>query len=279
MKKNKINERREAKRRLNAYMNNKKEYGIIHYTCQSFYDDLCGKSPRIVAICILLPFYGQTATFSIPSIAEEKGIELSSATDAQLDILEADMLRQYYDYLSAHTYIEKWIHWNMRDNNFGFQAIDHRFTVLTKCAPPVQISDEHKLDLAWLIKGLYGPNYAKDPKLVNLLTLNDIHPKNLLSGADEAKAFADRHYLSMVRSAHAKVGCFATLIERAIDNDLKTDSHVFRDVYGLTLSGMISYVKDNAALAFISMVIGTLLLNFLSNIVWGKWLARLFNLS
>ncbi len=272
MKKYRIVEYKEGKRRLNAYMQNKKEYAIIHYSCQSFYNDLCGKSPRIIAICILLPFYGQTNTFSIPSVAEEKAIDLSIASESKLDELEAEMLKQYYSYIKAHSHISKWIHWNMRNSSFGFQAIDHRYSVLTKKKAPILIGDDKKLNLSWLLSCIYGSHYITDPKLVTLLEKNNIHPLHLLSGADEASAFEKKEYLSMERSAHAKVGCFAEILERASNNELKTECKTWKDIYGFNFLGVIEYIKDNALLALIASALGGVLINIISG-----WVTNLFS--
>ena len=248
-------------------MKNKKDYAIVHYTCQSFYDDLCGKSPRIVAICILLPYYGQINTFSIPIIAEEKGIDLAAANSIKLDELESEMLKKYFEYLRSNSHIGKWLHWNMCDSNFGFQAIEHRYTVLTRRNPPVKISDDHKLNISWLLSCLYGENYAENPKLLNLLMMNEMSPRHFLSGADEAKAFTERKYLLMERSSHSKVGCFFAILEKTGNNELKTNCRKWRDVYGISVSGIVSYIKENVVLALICSLAGAVLIGILGNII------------
>ena len=55
----------------------------------------------------------------------------------------------------------KYMHWNMRDINYGFPAIEHRYRVLG--GNPVIIDDDKKLDLARLLIDIYGVGYAGHP--------------------------------------------------------------------------------------------------------------------
>jgi hypothetical protein len=40
--------------------------------------------------------------------------------------LETEMLDAFYAYLRQHQQ-QTFVHWNMRDKNYGFQAIEHRY--------------------------------------------------------------------------------------------------------------------------------------------------------
>ncbi len=50
-----------------------REYLVIHYSCESFYDIRDGRTPRITSIAIREFDSGQTHSFSIHKIAEKQG--------------------------------------------------------------------------------------------------------------------------------------------------------------------------------------------------------------
>jgi hypothetical protein len=66
----------------------------------------------------------------------------------------------------------KYLHWNMRDINYGFAALEHRYRVLG--GGPIVIEDDKKIDLARLLIDVYGVGYAGHPRLVQLLAMNHI---------------------------------------------------------------------------------------------------------
>ena len=45
------------------------------------------------------------------------------------DCLEREMLQDFYRHLKNYQQVQ-YLHWNRRDSNYGFQAIEHRFRVL-----------------------------------------------------------------------------------------------------------------------------------------------------
>jgi len=53
----------------------------------------------------------------------------------------------------------------MRDSNYGFEAIAHRYKVLD--GTPEEIVDEYLVDLAKLLIDLYSPKYIGHPRLEN----------------------------------------------------------------------------------------------------------------
>lgn len=69
------------------------------------------------------------------------------------------MLGDFYKFVKTHLSYN-WIHWNMRDINYGFQAIDHRFSVLG--GKPISIPDSQKFDLARKLVDIYA-DYADHP--------------------------------------------------------------------------------------------------------------------
>jgi hypothetical protein len=166
---------------------------VIHYSCENFYDNssLQGKSPRITSIAVRNLDSAQTQSFSIHQMAEREKIELSQIEDSY-DKLERKMLDDFYAFIGKHGGM-KYIHWNMRDANFGFAAIEHRYQVLG--GTPKNIDDRDKFDLARLLIDIYGIAYIAHPRLENLLNKNSISKLAFLAGSEEAKAFEDRNWV------------------------------------------------------------------------------------
>ena len=101
---------------------------VIHYSCESFYEIHEGRSPRITSIALHKLDSAQTMSFSIHKVAEIKGVPLSNISE-HYDCLEREMLQDFYRHLRNYQQMQ-YLHWNMRDSNYGFQAIEHRFRVL-----------------------------------------------------------------------------------------------------------------------------------------------------
>ena len=141
------------------------KYLIINYSFESFYDIADGKTPRITAIAVRYYETGQSDIFSIHKTAEKKGISLDDI-DSKYDMLEKEMLKEFFDFAKQHSSY-KWLHWNMRDINYGFKAIEHRYEVLK--GKPYILQDENKIDISRLLIDLYGVGYISHPRLPKLM--------------------------------------------------------------------------------------------------------------
>ena len=141
---------------------------VVHYSCESFHDRPEGRSPRVTSIALCKLDTAQATSFSIHKIAERKHIPFDEIRD-QYDELEHQMIHDFFLHISEHqgaTYV----HWNMRDSNYGFQAIEHRFRVLGGVYKPShQVPENKKVDLARILKDIYGDNYVGDPRMQKLL--------------------------------------------------------------------------------------------------------------
>lgn len=158
-----VNNRRQksARRVLDDIFSNEKGVLVIHYSCESFYDRPEGTSPRITSIAIRRLESGQTVSFSIHQVAERNSHDLARI-DEKYDAFELEMLKDYFAFVDKHQE-NLWLHWNMRDINYGFMALEHRFGVLG--GTPLVLADSQKIDLARLLIDLFGVQYAGHPRL------------------------------------------------------------------------------------------------------------------
>ena len=196
---------------------------IIHYSCESFYDRPEGRSPRITSIALRKLDSAQTVSFSIHKIAEINRVPFNDI-EKHYDCLEKEMLKEFYIHLKHFQQI-RYVHWNMRDANYGFQAIEHRFRVL--CANDSDlhvVDDKNKTDLARLVLDIYGIGYIGHPRLETLLEKNHISHLGFLTGAQEAKAFENKDFVALHQSTLRKVDVIANIAGRTHDRSLRTNT-------------------------------------------------------
>ena len=193
---------------------------VIHYSCESFYDRPRGDSPRITSIAARRLDSGQTHSFSIHKIAELHRADLA-ALEANYDAFEREMLDEFFQFASVSDR-NKWLHWNMRDANYGFAAIEHRYRVLG--GDPIIVPDDRKFDLARLLVDIYGPDYIGHPRLEALIDLNRITRLAFMNGAEEAAAFDRHEYVALHQSTLRKVDIFGSIHSRQINGSLKTNA-------------------------------------------------------
>ncbi len=84
------------------------------------------------------------------------------------DELEKDMLDSFYEFVDKH-HSYYWVHWNMRNASYGFEAIKNRYRILG--GEPKEIDDDLKFDLPIILAKLYTKQYEQhepDGKFLNL---------------------------------------------------------------------------------------------------------------
>jgi hypothetical protein len=213
---------------------------VIHYSCESFYDKTDGRTPRITSIAVRNLSSGQTDSFSIHQIAEERGTPFPEIA-AHYDSLERAMLDRFFQFALSRQHFS-WIHWNMRDVNYGFAAIEHRHRVLG--GTPIQIFEDRKFDLARALVDLYGVGYIGHPRLENLVRKNKITDRDFLTGAEEAKAFEAKEFVRLHQSTLRKIDILANIYERASNRSLKTNS-TWSEQYGVTPAVLAELAKEH----------------------------------
>lgn len=225
----KFERNRKTKQLLNTLSKNEDNLVVIHYSCESFYDRDDGRTPRVTSICVRNFASGQTSSFSIHKIAELKKIS-NAEIQEKYDILEKEMLKEFFEYMKLYKN-HIWIHWNMRDINYGFQALEHRFRILK--GTPLSLEESKKFDLSRALVALYGNAYIGHPRLQKLMEKNHITAQDFLSGAEEAKAFEEKEFVKLHQSTLRKADVLANILGRTLDNSLKTNAK-WRERHGIS---------------------------------------------
>lgn len=218
---------------------------IIHYACQSLYDDKDTHSPRIANIVVKDYDSDQTFSFALHFAAERLGIGKLDI-DGRLDEIERRLLEDFFDFVRQHPG-NLWLHWNMSNLVYGFETLAHRFSLLTDRNAP-SIDMENRINLAELLVGRYGPNYSTIPHIPGLMQLNGGLKRDFVAGADEVELFRQGEFARLHSSTMAKVGFFREVVDKVLDRKLKTQSagwyirveratdHVFAKVIGVAAS-------------------------------------------
>lgn len=232
---------RAAKAQLAQLFEHPQNVLTIHYSCESFYDRPDGSSPRVTSIAARILASGQTFSFSIHQVAERDRKLVPEEIDKNYDGYERQMLQEFYDFVERHKNYS-WLHWNMRDINYGFAALAHRFQVLG--GKPIEIPESQLIDLARLLVSYYGVGYIGHPRLKRLVEKNEITTRDFLSGKEEAQAFEKKEYVKLHQSTLRKVDILANIAGRTIDGILKTNAKR-KDIYGSNIAYAMELIKEH----------------------------------
>lgn len=169
---------------------------------------------------------------------------------ARYDELERQMLDEFFAHISGYKGM-KYLHWNMRDINYGFAAIEHRYRVLG--GNPYVIEADRKYDLSRLVVDIYGVGYIGHPRLEKLLEKNDIKPLDFLNGKEEAAAFENRNYSALHQSTLRKVDVIANIVGRAHDRNLKVET-TWWEMHGGRVRTVANWLMEHKLIAFVASV-------------------------
>lgn len=238
MKNNSINEHKEANKIIDDYVKKKSDYSFIHYARQNCFADAYEKGPRVVAIVVMNAESEQFAVFSLKKSAEKQDCDFFKLNDLEKDKIEHDMLQDFFEYVKNNK-DKVWLHWNMKNNNFGFSAIEDRFHMLK--GNPTHFEEGKLINISVLLKKKYGMNYAKDNmwngklmgKMYDIFMLNHITDSNILDGEREIIEYILKNITPIEQSVLGKLKAFKVIMEKTADNVLKNRGNLLKDVYGL----------------------------------------------
>jgi hypothetical protein len=237
-----LRERQQGLELFSELIKDKGKCFIVHYSCESFITTH-GRTPRVTSICIKSLSTAQTVSFSIHLQAQFAQLDFNNLSDNDYDIIEKSMLSEFSSFVKRHSGY-RWIHWNMRDSNYGFEAINNRLRILG--GDEFDIDDDRKYDFPRILGLIYTYGYEAnrpDGRLLNLAKRNDISTINALTGADEAKAFDNRQYLQLHMSTLKKVDVIESVFQRTEVKGLKVNVG-WKQIYGTSLPGIITVINE-----------------------------------
>jgi len=244
-------ERARALEELQYILKIKSKVLVVHYSCESFLN-LRNRVPRITSIAIHNLESGQTHSFSIYLSAQMKDLDMDKLTETARDQLERDTLTEYYKFVQKHKSY-KWVHWKMRDQVYGFEAINARYRILN--GKPVSIADNNKYDLPRIIEQLYTSHYEKaseEGKLLSLTKRNKIALGNAIPGYQEAMAYEDNNHQLLWMSSQQKVKIISELLLLASNDKLKVAATLV-NVHGFS---SLKFLKRSSLWSLLVLILG-----------------------
>lgn len=240
-----LDDRRMGLKKINELKEGKSKTLIIHYSCESFFN-LQGRTPRVTSIVVKNRDSHTSISFSIHLMAQIKNKDISNLSDEDFDYVEKEMLKDFYSYQKKHLSY-KWVHWNMRNANFGFEAIANRFKILG--GHPSRIDDQFKYDLSDTLELIHTYGFEEHDKpskgqLLNLCIRNRISIKDALKGAEEAKAFDNRDFLKLHMSTNRKIEMMDRILTLQEKKKLKTNAWLYQSC-GISPTGIVEIVQNN----------------------------------
>lgn len=208
-----------TKEAINYLRKNTESLYAIHYSCQNLSDNNENYSPRITSIAVLHIGSNVMHSFSMHLVAETIGIQRNEIHN-HYDEIEKIMLQDFYDFVGANNNL-LWLHWNMSNINYGFEALTHRYRVLHGKFPP-RIEDSKKYNLAELILRTYGKNCVDHPRMTKLMELNGGVHRDFLTGQEEVSAFEGKEYVKLHNSTMTKVYWFQKMFFKLASGKVKT---------------------------------------------------------
>lgn len=249
--------RKKAKAELDELFEHPDGVLVIHYSCEDLYEPPDGTSPRITAIAVRYLESGVTKSFSIHKVAEIQNIP-SDSIQVEYNGLEKSMLSSFFEFVNQNRNM-RWMHWNMRDGGFGFEAIYHRYRVLG--GKPIEIEHSKLFDLSRNLISIYGLNYIRHPRLPALVELNNIKSTDFIKGKDEPDAFKKGEYVRLHQSVLRKIEAIANIADRAHLGTLVTEAK-FKEKYGLGPLALLEVAQDNRAITGTALILSLICVPF-----------------
>ncbi len=195
-----------------------KHFNVIHYLTTPW-DDTPGETPTPLVIGVLNLATNLRTTFSILQAAERAGIGASDIP-SQMCNLERVMLEDFHTHLRNECR-RRWLHWNMRDAMFGFEALAHRFAILGGSS--TEISPQRRFNLAAILISAYTEKYSADPRLEKIAEKNNLSMLDYLTRTEEADAARAGHYQLLQRSVWRKIDIIVTMFRLFLTRSILHD--------------------------------------------------------
>ena len=248
---------KKAKEQINEIFMRPDKYRVIHYSRQGFSQGNNQHADAIVSIAIYSGVSDATFSVDIQSMAERLQIRFQDISQRIREI-ETEMLREFFDYINQNRDFI-YLHWNMRDNQFGFQALSNRYCALTNGKPAYEIPIEKQLNVSNLLEEYYGSDYVAHPRLKNIIEQNpESRPLHFLNATQEENAFKEGRYNDLHMSTLSKVRFFYTVLTLVHEGKLKVSTSKLK-AFGFSPQVIFEMVKDTWWWGLLTFLLGMLL--------------------
>ncbi|MBR9855883.1 MAG: hypothetical protein GYB37_15115, partial [Algicola sp.] len=216
-------DRKIALRNLNKLVEDPSRVLCIHYSQSQTYDDDYGNiSPIITSIVIKSLDDKIDKQFAIHFEADKASIAKEEIQDSYRE-LELRILKLYNDFVKRHDQCI-WVHWNMKNIHFGFEAIKHRYEkIFENLNDYAEIPSNNKHSLIGILEGMYGENFVNGPdRLKELMKANNsgVDQPLYMTKQLESSEFEAKNFKSVIDSVDCKVDFIKKATKKLIDKKL-----------------------------------------------------------
>lgn len=204
-----VKDRKIAVKNLKKITEDSSKVLFVHYSASNTYDDDdYGNISPIITSIVIKSLDGQIdKQFAIHLEADKADIPKDQIQDSYRE-LELRILRLYNDFAKRHLDCY-WIHWDMKNIHFGFEAIKHRYEkIFEDLNDYCEVPNPKKKNLRTILEGMYGDNFVSGSDTLKALMLcnsNDIEDGNYLSFDDESSQFGNKNFGAVIKSVDLKV--------------------------------------------------------------------------
>lgn len=239
-------DRREGLDIIKDITRNKSGIFSIYCSYESFINSK-SSIPRVTSISIYNLATAETKTFWLHQEAEHKGYTSRRLTLEQLNAAERSMIERFFRFAKKHqSYV--WIHWDMNDSIYGFEALNSRIKLLGgKPLTATVIMSHYKCDLLILLSKLYGPNFESEEmgnRVIGLVKRNKITNDSILTREQEAEAYFKKEHQTIVMSSQNNAKAIGLIFGLASSKKLIVAAKA-SEASGLTLLEMALLIGDN----------------------------------
>jgi hypothetical protein len=204
-----IKDRKAAVANLQKLTEDPSKVLFIHYSqSNTFEDDDYGNISPIITSIVIKSLDGQIdQQFAIHFEADKADIPIDEIQYSYRD-LELRILKSFNEFVRRHSSCN-WIHWDMKNIHFGFEAIKHRYEkIFGELKDYNEIPINNKKNLRAIIEGMYGESFVNGPDtLKSLLICNsgNVENNSYLSSNVESTEFERKNFINVIQSVDLKV--------------------------------------------------------------------------
>jgi len=245
-----VNDRKIAVANLKKLTEDPSKVLFIHYSQSStFDDDDYGNISPIITSIVVKSLDGQIdQQFAIHFEADKADIPIDGIQYSYRD-LELRILKAFNDFARRYSGCN-WIHWDMKNIHFGFDAIKHRYEkIFGDLKDYNEIPINNKKNLRDIIEGMYGENFVDGPDtLKSLLKCNSGNIDNnvYISSSVESTEFERKNFENVIRSVDLKVDFIkkatSKLIQRKLTVSNRNNYAVFVDTVNHPIFTFIGWI-------------------------------------
>lgn len=222
---------------------------FVHYSQSNTFDDDYSTISPIITSIVIKSLDGQIdQQFAIHLEADKADIPIDEIQYSYRD-LELRILKSFNDFTKRHAGCN-WIHWDMKNIHFGFEAIKHRYEkIFGDLKDYIEIPINNKKNLRDIVEGMYGDNFVDGPDTLKSLFIcnsKNIDNNLYLSTGIESTEFERKNFDNVLKSVDLKVDFIkkATkkLIQRTLSVSNKNGYAIFVDIVNHPIVTFVGWI-------------------------------------